>query len=918
MNRGKLFSNERSEGSEVITEMNILFSKFDFKMKVAIGELSLRSKNAQDKRNDTLFPDAIIFSDTNRLEPLIGWEFKMPEVSISNQEFYNNARDKANRMGTKVFVLWNFQYASVYINTTGMWPEQGNPTYFYDEFSKILIDRNSIHSNSDLWKKQLKKILEDLSYDIEAKKFDSAPIEFNIGSYIETISDILTPLLSDFFYNSKDILFKTYMRKWRDTEQAELQYVKSKETDLDVSNAYARNVIIRWINRFIFAHILKRQYIGINDSLVDFSEDKNLNNLAIALNRLVDTTDFYTIFHVTDYETNMPKKVIESLNEFNRFLNTTNLSDVDSVFVSKLLENIIEISKRELMGLYTTPIPLANLLVGITMQKAEGNFADVTTGSGTIARAVQQRLRKFNQSEKYIHEHVWASDRYNFPLQIANLNLTTLNSLNLKNIVYQQNALQLSVDQLVEIVDPLSGEKQQLSIPKFDYIVSNLPFISSNYISEEDKNLSKPIINKFEGLNEKSDLYQLIIMKLSDLLVDSENSRIGVITSNSWTNIKKNYRSFYNVLIQKFHVEMIIMPEESRWFKNAEVVATIIILSIKEFKKNNNTRFIRIPKNFEEFVPEIIDDVLSEEKNPQHYMETINTESEILDKLSMGLSIESMFNNQHWIKSIKQNLISFSHFVEGGRGTRTGRDKLFITTNQKTNSIDSVPFLKNAKEINSFEVKKTTHYYFYTIDSLDVIKSDNRLKTIEYINSISSTPEAIKQKEKHGEQWFSAEQAPQFADFATTINPEKRFFWARMIPRAAVNQRVTAFRVIEQYREDTELLHAILNSIVSQYMLAGSGFGRALGATDLTSDGIKQMYILDITQLNANQKASIITAWSRVKSKSILSIFDQIEDEEWISFNKSVLASFNIDANVYYQISDDLISLVRRRISAKY
>lgn len=99
MNRGKLFSNERSEGSEVITEMNILFSKFDFKMKVAIGELSLRSKNAQDKRNDTLFPDAIIFSDTNRLEPLIGWEFKMPEVSISNQEFYNNARDKANRMG---------------------------------------------------------------------------------------------------------------------------------------------------------------------------------------------------------------------------------------------------------------------------------------------------------------------------------------------------------------------------------------------------------------------------------------------------------------------------------------------------------------------------------------------------------------------------------------------------------------------------------------------------------------------------------------------------------------------------------------------------------------------------------------------------------------------------------------------------
>ena len=42
-----------------------------------------------------------------------------------------------------------------------------------------------------------------------------------------------------------------------------------------------------------------------------------------------------------------------------------------------------------------------------------------------------------------------------------------------------------------------------------------------------------------------------------------------------------------------------------------------------------------------------------------------------------------------------------------------------------------------------------------------------------------------------------------------------------------VNQRVTAFRLKHEYKDDKNLIHALLNTSVSIFMLMGSGFGRA-------------------------------------------------------------------------------------------
>lgn len=236
-----LRSNERSEGGELISEANLIFNKNNWGMKKAVGELSLKTKDASDTRNLTLFPDVIIFADNQKLKPLMGWELKMPDVSIDDCEFISNARDKANRLGTSVFVLWNFQYVSIYIkNEDGNW--NNSPTVVFDEYKEILNSRSAVQANQQFWKKQLYDVLSYLNQAFLEEKFQVVPIEFNISNYVETITEKLTPITTDFIINNGGNRLKEYIKYWVKTEKAELESINKINTPEKFAESYAKNI----------------------------------------------------------------------------------------------------------------------------------------------------------------------------------------------------------------------------------------------------------------------------------------------------------------------------------------------------------------------------------------------------------------------------------------------------------------------------------------------------------------------------------------------------------------------------------------------------------------------------------------------------------------------------------------------------
>lgn len=101
--------NERSAVIELISDINVFISDRDIIIKRAGGELTLTGSH------NTLFPDIMLFSDTARTQFLQGWEAKMPDVSITDEDLIKNATQKAMLLGANSFVLWNFKAARLYV-----------------------------------------------------------------------------------------------------------------------------------------------------------------------------------------------------------------------------------------------------------------------------------------------------------------------------------------------------------------------------------------------------------------------------------------------------------------------------------------------------------------------------------------------------------------------------------------------------------------------------------------------------------------------------------------------------------------------------------------------------------------------------------------------------------------------------------
>lgn len=911
-----LKANERSEGSELITYMNKLFDRKHWVFKSAVGELSLHSKFKQKNKGSTLFPDIILFKDESISYPLIGWELKMPDVSINDEELYENAKEKADMLRTNAFVLWNFQYCRVfYRNSNGKWSKTFSREY--DCFSNILIDRKSVTENKSLWKKQADKILEDLNQDFKDKKYSTENnIEFDIKAFVNSISERLTPITARFLLSLKKPTLWSKMSVFANEEHAELANISvANGSEIEaISSVYAKNIVLRWINRILFCSLISKDYNEISDILIDFIETSDIKSFSTKLNKVTEKTDFYSILHVTEEEKLVPKEVIDRLAEFCNYLVKTDFKQGNEKFTSSVLEAIVSETKRQLMGLYTTPPNLAKLLVKLSMSKITGYIADFTVGSGTIIKEIITELRGFYPI-KEIHEKVWASDKYQFPLQIADLNMASNDSLNLKNIIFQHNALDLKVGEKIKIVNPATGMSEELSVPKMTNIISNLPFISSNKRSEDDKK----IIKAKDG-NGKLDLYQQIILHYKFLLLDSKDARIGVITSNSWFKNRKKI-SFFKMLMDNFDVKTIVYSNVAKWFDNAEVVATILILSPKskrQSKKQAKIKLIGLNTDIRKIsinsVNNLADEIIAEKQN-ENYCKYEYTGNEVISFLNTGLCMEALFDDLTWFKKVldKKILIPLADICDIKRGTRTGADNLFITKKMETSDMDSYPYIKSIKDVSSYTVKQSKQYFFYTELTKKELLNKGHKKTLNYINNIQGTDDARKMKKKHGKMWYVPEDKPKYADFITSINPDKRLFWATFEKPTALNQRLVGASLKKDFKNKKQLIHAILNSIIPLFILSGSGFARAEGVTDLTKDGVEKLFILNPYLLKNGSEKEILDKWKSIEHNKIEDLKTQLNDSKWIDFNKTILAAYGLNKSIYYEASKSINLLISRR-----
>ena len=84
----KITYNERSWAIDIISQIALFSSKINKPIKRAGGESTI---NTGKKR---FFPDVLLYGENSDI--LMGWELKMPDTSISDIDFIDNAKIKAD------------------------------------------------------------------------------------------------------------------------------------------------------------------------------------------------------------------------------------------------------------------------------------------------------------------------------------------------------------------------------------------------------------------------------------------------------------------------------------------------------------------------------------------------------------------------------------------------------------------------------------------------------------------------------------------------------------------------------------------------------------------------------------------------------------------------------------------------------
>ena len=896
--------NERSWAIELISQINQFSSENDLIIKRAGGESTI-----SEYRGQSMFPDVILYGDSDLSSILQGWELKMPDVSITDASFVSDAQRKAKALSLNSCVIWNFTHAKLYVY---------NKTR--DEFeikqewqNRAIKTRDDVQLYKTKWENTLKRVLVSVneylvSGDIKRTNIKDVLTKTSISNLVNENKLLVAHELKE--SAKHDSVMEAFLSTWWDGIKTEYE-----RDEVDKYAAYAKGVIINWANRIIFAHLIKRRQVAAFaiDQLDYNSTPKDGNQVFFAITQ---KSDFFNIFNAFKYNEFISVRTWASLIELSLFLKNSPIQDFDQRILQQVLEESVNISKRLVNGQYPTPLPLAAILSRMTIHDASGHCFDCCCGTGTIPSFIID-YKKTKIGATAAMATTWASDKFQLPLQIANLAMTNYDTINKPCLIFQRDVLTLQPKEEVEIVNPETGEIKPYNLPLFDTIVSNLPFVKSREISEDDGCFVNRISEKYH-LSRRSDFSYYIALHLSTLV--KKGGYIGIILSNSFLGTEAG-NMFFESIKQQFDDIRIHISGNGRWFTNADIVTVLLILRKKDgVHLNNSISFFTWKKSLDviatrhDYMNSIVNSSILDKVTDDSVIRRVNYSDDDLNHLkNLNVSYNSLFSDLKWLLDISDCLIPVNEYLTVFRGSRRGWDAMFFPQGET----DIEPrFLKdvliNARNVDYYDA--TTDRKAFCCDmEIAELESNGYEGALSWIKRFENEtngigrplPEALKQSGAH---WYELK-TDEIAELFTMMNPDNRMFYAKFNTPTFVNQRLIGL-IRKNATDDLDLLHALLNSILSLFYIEAVGFGRGLGVLDINKDSISKCYMLNPAMLSKEQVEAIKEAFSSLKCRGVIDFDNDMEDSIRQKFDLTILRAFKIES--YYSMILNSIRSMRK------
>ena len=904
MLQGETAYNERSWAIDLISHLKQLVAHNNRSIKDAGGERTIRAEGG------SLFPDVLLFGDRATARILQGWELKMPDTSIYDHEFILNAEKKANTLGLDSFLLWNVSHARLYIRET-----ETKKFVLENEWTNLsdITERNSVLHKRQRWEDLASEIISYLNdlFDrgsLEGRQFIDAYRSGGITALIMENTDLVAEALHKAV--TRDGNFRAEVVLWWDK-------YKDEYSDKSRENALAQAVILNWVGKFLFAHILREKDKRAR-RIANIQENTTPAEALNIFRQLSNDCNFWSIFSNSLGLTEIPNKSWGELKQFNRLLTDLRVGAVDQQQLSGILETTVDVARRKLKGQYTTPIKLARLLVNLCVRdRRTERILDPCCGSGTIARAALEQKLGVGVSPEDASISIFAGDHDQQVLQIATLALAKPSLMHIPLRIFQKDVFTLTPSTMIDLRNPSNGALFTNSLGKFEAIISNLPFVSQkgreNYrpaIQQVNTDLENRGYRPFSG---RADIAAYLPFLLYSLLEDQ--GRLGIIMTNAWLGTAWG-DAFYETLGHHYTIKSVITSGAGRWFHNSDVVTNILILEKKEEPNQDDgfIKFVVLKRPLEEVADDDALEVTAaqiEKEQTQNEAITIRPVStENIDKYrKFGLGGNAQFVDCDWILELP--LLPLSDLFEIRRGERRGMNALFYPG--EGHGIESEYLRSLAKSPADFkrlcgEAAKEAFSCARTEEELEELNDDGALAWIRRFKS----PQNIQKLSRDNMLWYEMS-TDRLADLVMFINYGERLFIARLDPPAFVDQRMIALE--SQEGIDIELCHALLNSSISMFILEGLGFGRGLGALDLNKDRIENyMHMLDPNKLSQEKICHIKEKFSPLLDRDILSVADELEQTDRRTFDNAIIEAFKLSVS-RDDIYKSLLELVSIRLA---
>ena len=904
--------NERSWVIDVISEINRYSAASSKPIARAGGEYTLSGPGS-------LFPDVLLFGDGSVATVRQGWELKMPDTPIDDPALLKNARDKAVRIGLGSFLVWNAAKAALYVRN-----DAGEFTYRKGWVSDGIERRADVARNRDSWVSTLHMIVDDLNDlmdygDIRGVSPDVVIGPTLFGDYIDRYVPALSEAHRAMYAGSA--MFAAEVDGWWDENRVE-HPGHSKFDGLATVN------LISWINNFLFAHYLKRFHSEAR-LVEDIRVGTAVRDAIWVFDSISAACDFRHVLRATLGQDNLDSATWNGLLDLNVVLTQMRLNSIDQEILCRVIETALTYSRKKLAGQYSTPLPLADLLVALSIEDRTRQVLDPCCGTGTIARAVYNLKRRVGMDGGGALSSTWASDKFSFPLQLCSIALSDPECMGEVVQVSQHDAFDLSVGQPNSFVDPNAEGTVIRALPKMHAVVSNLPFV--RFENDEELNPGVAEIretkvdehNSVGALSGRADLYAHLVIKVRDLVED--RGRLGVVVSNSWLGSDWG-RQFRDILVDLFDVKMVVISGKGRWFSSTKVVTTMLILEKRtQGSVRGRTAFVTTTEDIAEWklrsggIDRLSGLMLLGDESKGGFIRHDYEIPQMRLLESVGIGWNAMFGNVSWVTDIIADLVSVNESFQIARGERRGWDSLFYPKGDHGIETEFIrPVLLSARDIQGL-LAVADGEAFCCLDAEGVLSDKNAhgaMRWIERFRHVTNgtgkpLPEVL---ERSGVPWYGMSPST-LADMVISMNPDQRLCVHRLSMRSFVNQRL--IRLSAKSNTDMDLCHALLNSAVGMFMIEANGFGRGEGVLDLNATKMsRNMHMLDPKKVSNEGRASILEAFAPLLLRNALPLSEELLSADRIAFDAVVLRAYGV-AHLIDTVYSSLLHVVNLRSAAR-